>query len=82
MFYFYIYISCYACDDILHFKNWVVFILSFYFRITEEVGNDGEKNLGDEKPVAEAAADGIKENPDNKLEEKEPQEKVKSLSSH
>ncbi|KAJ6729963.1 HYALURONIC ACID-BINDING PROTEIN 4 [Salix viminalis] len=50
--------------------------------ITEEVGNDGEKNLGDEKPVAEAAADGIKENPDNKLEEKEPQEKEMTLEEY
>jgi len=61
--------------------SWAL-IISFYFRITEEVGNEGDKNLGDEKPVTEAAADGNKENLDNEPGEKEAEEKVNVFSSY
>nr|ABK94212.1 unknown [Populus trichocarpa] len=50
--------------------------------ITEEVGNEGDKNLGDEKPVTEAAADGNKENLDNEPGEKEPEEKEMTLEEY
>ena len=46
-------------------------------RVTEEVGDETEKNFGDEKPVGEeSAADGNKDSPANENEEKEPEEKV------
>lgn len=45
--------------------------------MTEEVVNEGEKNVGDEKPVGqEEATDEVKENPDKEPEEKEPDDKV------
>ncbi|XP_061968837.1 RGG repeats nuclear RNA binding protein A-like [Populus nigra] len=50
--------------------------------ITEEVGNEGDKNLGDEKPVTEAATDGNKENLDNEPGEKEPEEKEMTLEEY
>lgn len=46
-------------------------------RVTDEVVNEAEKNLGDEKPAAENdVADGNKDNPANEAEEKEPEDKV------
>ena len=49
----------------------------YLFRVTEEATNEGEKNLGAEKPVGEdGVADGNKETPVNEPEEKEPEEKV------
>lgn len=45
--------------------------------MTDEVVNEAEKNLGDEKPAAENdVADGNKDNPANEAEEKEPEDKV------
>lgn len=47
--------------------------------MTEEVVNETEKNVGDEKPVVEEEApDSNKENPSNEAEEKEPEDKVSS----
>ncbi|CAK7347750.1 unnamed protein product [Dovyalis caffra] len=51
-------------------------------QVSEEVANEGEKNLGDEKPVEEAAVDGNKENPDNEPEEKEPEDKEMTLEEY
>ena len=49
------------------------------FRVTEEVVNEGEKNLVDEKPAGEEdAGDANKESPTNEPEEKEPEDKVDS----
>lgn len=46
-------------------------------RVTDEVVNETEKNLSDEKPTGEEdAADGNKESPANENEEKEPEDKV------
>lgn len=46
-------------------------------RATDEVVNETEKNVSDEKPVGEEeAADVNKENPENEPEEKEPEDKV------
>ncbi|KAI9381912.1 hypothetical protein POPTR_014G049300v4 [Populus trichocarpa] len=50
--------------------------------VTEEAANEGEKNLGDDKPVEEAAADRKKENPANEPEEKEPEDKVMTLEEY
>lgn len=51
--------------------------------VTEEVVNEGEKNLGAEKPVGEEdVADGNKENPVNEPEEKEPEEKEMTLEEY
>ena len=48
-----------------------------YIRVTDEVANETEKNLGDEKPaVEEDVADGNKDSPTNETEEKEPEDKV------
>lgn len=45
--------------------------------MTDEVVNETEKTLGDEKPaVEEDATDGNKETPANEAEEKEPEDKV------
>lgn len=45
--------------------------------MTEEVANETQKNLSDEKPAGEEdAADGNKESPANETEEKEPEDKV------
>lgn len=50
-------------------------------RVTEEVANEGEKNLGAEKPSGEEdATDGNKEKPTNEPEEKEPEDKVNVLT--
>ena len=46
-------------------------------RVTEEVANETEKNVGDENLAGEeGAADGNKESPANETEEKEPEDKV------
>ncbi|GFY92736.1 hyaluronan [Actinidia rufa] len=46
-------------------------------QMTEEVVNEGEKNLADEKPSGEEDATNVnKENPTNEPEEKEPEDKV------
>lgn len=47
--------------------------------MTEEVVNEAEKTLSPEKPLGEegAAADGDKEAATDKVEEKEPEDKVK-----
>uniref|UniRef100_A0A5B6ZS11 Putative plasminogen activator inhibitor 1 RNA-binding protein n=1 Tax=Davidia involucrata TaxID=16924 RepID=A0A5B6ZS11_DAVIN len=51
-------------------------------QVTEEV-NEGEKNLGTEKPSAEEdATDGNKENPSNEPEEKEPEDKEMTLEEY
>lgn len=66
-------------DALLLFAYVCQFLCSscLLFRVTEEVVNEGEKNLGAEKPVGEEdVADGNKENPVNEPEEKEPEEKV------
>lgn len=48
-----------------------------FLRVTEEVANETEKNLGEEKPAGEEeAADVSKETPANEAEEKEPEDKV------
>ncbi|KDP28866.1 hypothetical protein JCGZ_14637 [Jatropha curcas] len=50
---------------------------------SEEVINEGEKNLGDEKPVGEdEAGDGNKESSANDPEEKKPQEKEMTLEEY
>ncbi|KAL3571748.1 hypothetical protein D5086_025652 [Populus alba] len=51
-------------------------------QVTEEAVIEGEKNLGDDKPVEEAAADRKKENPANEHEEKEPEDKVMTLEEY
>uniref|UniRef100_A0A6M2F291 Hyaluronan/mRNA-binding protein domain-containing protein n=1 Tax=Populus davidiana TaxID=266767 RepID=A0A6M2F291_9ROSI len=51
-------------------------------QVTEEAAIEGEKNLGDDKPVEEAAADRKKENPANEPEEKEPEDKVMTLEEY
>ena len=54
-----------------------IFSLLVYIRVTDEVANETEKNLGDEKPaVEEDVADGNKDSPTNETEEKEPEDKV------
>lgn len=48
-----------------------------FLRVTDEVANETEKNLGDEMPaVEEDVAGGNKEGPTNEAEEKEPEDKV------
>jgi hypothetical protein len=60
--------------DIFHIYLLVVYNL---LRVTEEVMNEDEKNLGDEKPAAETdVAEGNKDSPANEAEEKEPEDKV------
>ncbi|KAK7295287.1 hypothetical protein RJT34_18193 [Clitoria ternatea] len=49
---------------------------------TDQVVNEAEKNLGDEKPVAEDVADANKENPANETEEKEPEDKEMTLEEY
>lgn len=46
--------------------------------MTDEVANETEKNVSEEKPAGEedAAAEGNKEVPANEAEEKEPEDKV------
>lgn len=52
------------------------------FRVNEEVVNESEKNLADEKPAGEEdAAEGNKENPTGERAEIEPEEKVWYLCS-
>lgn len=47
-----------------------------YVRVTEEVVSEGEKNLGDKKPVGEEEiADAKKEGASIEPEEKEPEDK-------
>lgn len=57
---------------------------NFYFynliRVTDEVANETEKNLSDEKPAVEDVADGNKESSANENEEKEPEDKVTAQS--
>ncbi len=51
--------------------------------VTEEATNEGEKNLGAEKPVGEDdVANGNKETPVNEPEEKEPEEKEMTLEEY
>ena len=58
------------------FNYCLFFFLLVYIRTTEEVVNETEKNLGDEKPAVEEVADGNKDSPANETEEKEPEDKV------
>jgi Na+-transporting methylmalonyl-CoA/oxaloacetate decarboxylase gamma subunit len=53
------------------------FIINF-LRVIEEVSNETEKNVAEEKPAGEedAAAEGNKETPAIEAEEKEPEDKV------
>lgn len=52
-------------------------------QVTEEVMNEGEKNLGDEKPAAETdVAEGNKDSPTNEAEEKEPEDKEMTLEEY
>ncbi|KAJ0051890.1 hypothetical protein Pint_00090 [Pistacia integerrima] len=52
-------------------------------QVTEEVVNESEKNLGDEKPAGEEdVADGNKDNPANETEQKEPEEKEMTLEEY
>ncbi|OIW01155.1 hypothetical protein TanjilG_17712 [Lupinus angustifolius] len=52
-------------------------------KVTDEVPNETEKNLGDEKPAAEEdAADAKKESPANETEEKEPEDKEMTLEEY
>ncbi|RDY03613.1 RGG repeats nuclear RNA binding protein B, partial [Mucuna pruriens] len=52
-------------------------------QVTEEVANEAEKNLGDEKPAGEEdAADGNKDAPANENEEKEPEDKEMTLEEY
>ena len=47
--------------------------------MTDEVANETEKNVAEDKPAGEedaAAADGNKETPATEAEEKEPEDKV------
>ena len=80
------YISVILVEELLHFKDsWALvfyYYYYYYFRVTEEAAIEGEKNLGDDKPVEEAAADRKKENPANEPEEKEPEDKVNALCSN
>lgn len=56
-------------------------MIVLYSRVTEEVVNETEKNLGDENPAGEeGAGDGNKETAANEAEEKEPEDKVKAFS--
>lgn len=49
----------------------------YVLRVTEEVADETEKNLGDEKPAGEEdAAEGNKDSPANENDEKEPEDKV------
>lgn len=51
--------------------------------MTDEVANEGEKNLNVEKPsTEEEAGDDKKENPAAEAENKEPEDKVKSSLSY
>lgn len=60
----------------LLFLHYISFVFSV-LRVNEEVVNESEKNLGDEKPTGEEdAAEGNKENPVSESQEKEPEEKV------
>lgn len=65
------------------FRLVIVYVLLYFLslnflRVTEEVTNETEKNLTDEKPAGEEeAADGNKETvAANETEEKEPEDKV------
>ncbi|XP_028804690.1 RGG repeats nuclear RNA binding protein A [Neltuma alba] len=49
---------------------------------TEEVVNDSEKNLSDEKPAEENVGDDNKESPANGDEEKEPEDKEMTLEEY
>ncbi|WRX11074.1 Glycine-tRNA ligase [Theobroma cacao] len=52
-------------------------------QVTEEVVNESEKNLGDEKPAGEEdAGDASKESPTNEPEEKEPEDKEMTLEEY
>ncbi|XVE74115.1 hypothetical protein DITRI_Ditri11bG0173200 [Diplodiscus trichospermus] len=52
-------------------------------QVTEEVVNEGEKNLSDEKPVGEeVAGDGNKESTNNEPEEKELEDKEMTLEEY
>ncbi|KAF7826341.1 RGG repeats nuclear RNA binding protein A-like [Senna tora] len=51
-------------------------------QVTEEVVNDTEKNLGDEKPADEDVVDGNKESPTNEEGEKEPEDKEMTLEEY
>ncbi|XVF79749.1 hypothetical protein PTKIN_Ptkin15bG0014600 [Pterospermum kingtungense] len=52
-------------------------------QVTEEVVNEGEKNLGDEKPAREEdAGDANKESPANEPEQKEPEDKEMTLEEY
>ncbi|XP_022733343.1 RGG repeats nuclear RNA binding protein A-like [Durio zibethinus] len=52
-------------------------------QVTEEVVDEGEKNLGDEKPAGEEdAGDANKERPTNEPEEKEPEDKEMTLGEY
>ena len=59
-------------------SKFTILLITFpLFRVTEEVVNEGEKNLADEKPSREEDATNVnKENPTNEPEEKEPEDKV------
>lgn len=53
------------------------FLIHNLLRVTDEVVNETEKNLADEKPALdEEVADGNKDSPANETEEKEPEDKV------
>ncbi|TYH58810.1 hypothetical protein ES332_D08G180200v1 [Gossypium tomentosum] len=52
-------------------------------QVTEEVANEGERNLGDEKPAGEDdARDANKESASNEPEEKEPEDKEMTLEEY
>ena len=52
-------------------------------QVTEEVVNEGEKNLSDEKPPGEEDATNVnKEDPANEPEEKEPEDKEMTLEEY
>ncbi|PPD99940.1 hypothetical protein GOBAR_DD03040 [Gossypium barbadense] len=52
-------------------------------QVTEEVANEGERNLGDEKPAGEEdARDANKESASNEPEEKEPEDKEMTLEEY
>ncbi|MFQ6626846.1 hypothetical protein Gotur_005701 [Gossypium turneri] len=52
-------------------------------QVTEEVTNEGERNLGDEKPAGEEdARDANKESASNEPEEKEPEDKEMTLEEY
>ncbi|CAL0302876.1 unnamed protein product [Lupinus luteus] len=53
-------------------------------QVSDEVANETEKNLGDEKPAVkeDAAGDANKESPANEAEEKEPEDKEMTLEEY